>query len=360
MNANKNTQQSDTKTALNLILKGPASCEGSRACLFNLIVYTHEPRRTTYFKKVVEMIKTQFPCRIIFITGNPLSKENYFNVKSSVEKNSDGSGFACEQIEIEAAGSDLNRVYFLLMPLFVPDLPIYLLWGQDPTTESTILPHLEYFATRLIFDAETTADLQQFSKAMSNRINTSPIQIVDMNWARIGGWREVFGDVYDSKERFEQLAVAKNIEVKFNNLPGKLFEHPETQAVYFQAWLASRLNWSFVKAEKQGNSQLIFYNNEQSNSCQISLTPIANQNFETEEIVEIEVFGDKDYACHMKRISPEQVKVQSSNQFECGLPFLLLMPTIRSGRSFMQDIFYQKTGDQYEKMLNLVSEVRWQ
>lgn len=359
MENSKKSSPTSIQNELNRIFKAPLNPEGSKACLFNLIVYTHESHRTAYFTQIVKLIKTQFPCRIIFITNNPLSKENYFHVKSSCEKNQDGTGFACDEFFIETAGQDLNRVNFILLPLFVPDLPIYLLWGQDPTTEYTILPHLENFATRLIFDAETTEDLQQFSREMLNRINSSPIQIVDMNWARMGGWREILAQSYDSKDGLEQLAAANHIELIYSNQPSELFTHPNTQAIYLQAWLASCLEWNFVKAEKKDHSLIIHYLKSNRKSCEIKLSSSLNSNLETGEIIEIGVSGDKDYHCQMKRLSPEQVKVQVSNQFECGLPFLLLMPTLLSGRSFMQEIFFQKTSDQYEKMLRIVSMIRW-
>lgn len=355
----KQNPTSSIQTELNRLLKASSGYEGAKACLFNLIVYTHEPRLTAYFTDIVKMIKTQFPCRIIFITGNPLSKENHLRVQTKSEKNSDGSGFICDQIFIEAGGHDINRVYFLLLPLFVPDLPIYLLWGQDPTTEYTILPHLEAFATRLIFDAETTADLQKFSKDMLNRIRSSPIQIIDLNWARIGGWREILAQIYDSPGRLEQLAIAHHIELKYNDRPSNLFAHPETQTIYLQAWLASCLDWHFVRAEKENSSQILYYQNDQKKSCRIQLTPTSNSKFEPEEVLEMDVQGEDDYECHIKRLSADQVKVQASNQFQCELPFLLLMPTLRSGRSFMQEIFYQKASDQYERMLELISLVNW-
>jgi glucose-6-phosphate dehydrogenase assembly protein OpcA len=343
---------------LNRLLKSQANSEGAKACLFNLIVYTDEPRRTTYFHELVKMIKTQFPCRIIFIQGNPSAKENIFRVHAKTEKNPDGSGFACDQIFIEAAGQDVNRVYFLLLPLFIPDLPIYLLWGQDPTTEYTILPHLEHFATRLIFDAEATEDLQQFSRDMLNRMHSSSIQIVDMNWARIGGWRDVLAQIYDSPERFEQLATAHNIELIYNDRPSELFVHLDIQAIYLQAWLASHLEWQFLRAEKENESQVLYYQSNQKER-RVQLTPRTDSHFESEEILAMEVKGSNGYEGHIKRISSDQVKVQASNQFQCELPFLLLMPTLRSGRSFMQEIFYQRTSGQYELMLKLISLVKW-
>lgn len=340
------------------ILKESLNCEGSRACLFNLIVYTHEARRTAYFIAMIKMIRKQFPCRIIFITANTSAKNDEFKVSTSLEENSEKSGGLCDQIFIEASGQYIQRIYFVLFPLFVPDLPIYLLWGEDPTKDYTILPHLENFATRLIFDAEATEDLQQFSRDMLNRMHSSSFQIVDMNWARIEGWREVLAQIFDSPERFDQLAKANSIEIFYNNTPSELFIHPDTQAVYLQAWLASRLKWQFLRVEKEDESLIIHYqSNTQPHS--IRLTPAIDSKFESEDILGIEVLGDKGYECHMKRIRSEQVKVQASNQSQCELPFLLLMPTLRSGRNFMQEIFFQKMSDHYESMLHLISLTRW-
>lgn len=353
----KKERQSVTQiqSELNRILKHRTNSE---ACLFNLIVYTQEPQRTAYFTEVVNMIRKQFPCRIIFITENRSSKENDFQVHTVCEKDVDGGGFLCDQIFIQVSGQDIQQVYFLLFPLLVPDLPIYLLWGQDPTTEYTILPNLEHFATRLIFDAETTEDLQQFSRNMLNRMHSSSIQIIDMNWARIGGWREILAQIFDSSERLDQLANSNSIEFFYNDLPSELFNHPDTQAVYLQAWLASRLQWKFIKAEKENGSQIIYYQSCDQ-SRYIRLTPKTATDFESQDILGAEIYGNNGYECHIKRSSPEQVNIQSSNQFQCGLPFVLLMPILGSGRNFMQEIFYQKISNQYEPMLQLISLTRW-
>lgn len=333
------------------------SGESSKACLFNLIVYSHEIRRTKYLKEVLKMIVSQFPCRIIFIQCNTNSKENYLHIKASTEKATEDCSIACDQIIIEASGQEIHKVNFLLLPLFVPDLPVYLLWGQDPTIENSILPHLQRFAARLIIDSESTDDLQAFSRNILNRLTSSTLQIVDMNWARTGGWREVMGQIFDSKERFEQLTLAKMIEIFYNDRPSEMFLHAEIQAIYLQAWLASRLNWTYHKTEKQNGSQVVYYKSE-GTARQIKLTPRTDHKFEAEEILEM-YFQGPDYECHLKRMSLDQVQVHAANQSQCVLPFTLLMPTLRSGRSFMQEIFYQKVSDHYAPMLNLISLVKW-
>jgi glucose-6-phosphate dehydrogenase assembly protein OpcA len=354
----KQNSANQVQAEISRALKLQPNSEGSKACLFNLIVYTQETRRTNYFKGLVKMIMSRFPCRIIFIQGNPSSQENYLRLQVSTEKSQDERGIVCDQIFIEASGQDIHRVYFLLFPLFVPDLPVYLLWGQDPTTEYTILPHLQYFATRLIFDSESTEDLQQFSRDMLNRLHSSPIEIVDMNWARIGGWREVLAHTFDSPERFAQLTTANVIEIVYNNCPSEMFYHPDTQAIYLQAWLASRLGWQFRHAEKDNHSQILIYQEGQTPHT-IRLTPRADSHFQAEELLEIHVTGPNDYECHLNRIKADQVQVHTCNQYQCAVPFVLLMPSLRSGRSFMQEIFYQKVSSQYISMLKLISLISW-
>lgn len=337
------------------LLKAQPTSE-PKACLFNLIVYTHEPRRTEYLKEVVKMIMSQLPCRIIFIIANPHSNENLLTYQKETVKSDKAHGIVCDQIIIEASGREINKVYFLLLPLFVPDLPIYLLWGQDPTTENSILPHLQYFATRLILDSEAVDDLQTFSRDILNRMQSTSIQVIDMNWGRIGGWREVLAQIFDSQERFQQFTAAVKIEIFYNDKKSDVFLHPETQALYLQAWIASRLGWHYQQGEKENNSQVLIYKTDQGNR-EIRLTPKTCDAFEAEEIVQVNVEGP-DYACNLTRISADHVQVHTSNQYQCLLPFTLIMPTLQSGRNLMQEIFYQKVSDHYIPMLKLLSLIK--
>ncbi len=350
-------QANDIKTELKRLFKSQAGRDNSNACLFNLIIYTDEPQRTQYFKDVLKMIISQFPCRIILIQTNLSSAVNHFQVTVTKEKGGVEGDFDCDQIAIEASGQDINRIYFLLLPLFVPDLPIYLIWGQDPTKENTILPHLQNFATRLIFDSEATEDLQMFSWDLQNRIESTPMQIVDMNWVRFGGWRDVLGQIFDSPERVQQLKASKLIRIFYNNCPSSLCLHAGTQAIYLQAWLSSRLKWQFQKAEKDNNSQVIFYEYDKS-LREIHLIPKTDHDYDAGEIIEI--YGEGiDYNCQLKRIGVDQIQVKSSNQYQCLLPFTLPMHTLRTGRSFMQEIFYQKISPHYAEMLKIISLFKW-
>ena len=169
--------------------KFDSSNECVKACLFNLIVYTHDPNRVDYFKKITSLIKEQFPCRLFFIEGSTAFPRERLTLNSKQKEGKERG--SCNSIYICAGEDQLLHIPFLLLPLLIPDLPIYLLWGQNPAASSIILPSLEKLASRLIFDAEESWNVQEFAANLVNKILSSPAEIIDMNWARISGWREV-------------------------------------------------------------------------------------------------------------------------------------------------------------------------
>lgn len=351
---------------LNEVMKLEAKQDASRACLFNIIIYTHEAERTNYFKGILKMLAQEFPCHIIFIQADQTTKDSSLKVSVSKLGSTDNGAspdpscnlMVCDQILIEAAGSDLERVPYLILPLFIPDLPIYLIWGEDPTLENKIFDALKQLVKRVIFDSETTLDLSKFAKNVLEELQNDRLNIVDMNWARIGGWRDVLAQTFDSPERIEQLATASRINIIYNILPNKKMTHPANRTIYLQAWLASRLNWHFEELIKEEKSNIVRYKHA-AGIVEIHITPESHESFSHEEIIEIEILGLADYECHLVRTALHQVKVHSSNQYQCRLPFTLLMPTLESGRSIMQEIFYHKTSPQYPPTLQIISQTSW-
>lgn len=329
----------------------------SRACLFNLIVYTQDPRRAENFQELVDQVMTQLPCRVIFIqAGTETSQESYLRIQSISAPLKENKNVSYDKITIEVGGADLDQVPFIVLPYIVPDIPIYLLWGNDPLQEKTILPRLKNYATRLIFDSECANNLQDLSKALLEQMSYFGIQILDLNWAKISSWREVFAKTFDSEERFNQLKNANSVKIKYNHLSNAGFTHPETQAIYLQAWLASRLKWSFEKLERAQDRLIISYKGPQP--VQVELIAEKQESFLPEEIIEIEVSDQNDYNCTITRKSENHVIVHSSNQSQCQIPFSLLLPALK-GRKFIQDVFYHKISSHYAQMLQLISLAKW-
>lgn len=322
--------------------------------LFNLVVYTHEPRRAAYYEDIVRMVTSQFPSRVIFIRVEEQAKTPY--LKINIPPNETES-LQNDQILIDVAGEDINRVGSIILPNLIPDLPLYLLWSQDPSKEKNILPYLQKYATKLIMDSQCCADIQSSSRSILSYAKSAQKEITDMDWASIRSWREIVAESLNSQERIDKLNSCKEIRILYNNRSSDITLHPETQAFYLQAWLASQMNWKFIKSEKM-NSHFVLTYQSLSNQVQIKLEGEDRHQLPPEEILLFEATNEENFLCSLTRTTSDQVLVHFNTIDRCELPYTLHYTNILSGRNFMKEIFYKKTSSQYFNMLELISNMK--
>ena len=230
---------------------------GLHASLFNLVVFSPDPSRTPYFRSLVEDIVDYFPCRVLFTEAcakrdNPSKGITTEFNSYATRKGPYLTGY--EEITLRYHPSQKEQLSFRLIPYLLPDLPNYLIWGQDPTTEHDVLPALLPYAHRLIIDSETTCDLQRFTRQILGQIQGSHIDVIDLNWTRIKGWRDVVSEVFDTPVRVQQLSLAEELIIKYNGRKNSFFTHNEVQAIYLQGWLAAQLHWQLRSLERGDGS----------------------------------------------------------------------------------------------------------
>lgn len=331
----------------------------TRGCLFNLIIYADEARRTAYLKEIIRTITDRFPCRILFIQGDKSTDKNYLKVhvsKIEIPKTS----MACDQIMIEVSFQNLDKVSFLITPNLVPDLPVYLLWGQDLSSENEILPRLQNLASRLIFDSDCTENLQIFCHKILDRILNKNEDVIDMNWAYLAGWREVLVQTFDTKVKIDRLKHATNIEIKYNGKNSQLYVHQELEAIYLQGWLAAQLEFKFVSYTKIDRTHRLAYRND-GEEIFMTLVPDENPILPPSEIMSLDIATRDNYFYSLTRETHlQKVLVHVSSLEQCELPFTLTLPNVRRGMTFMREVFYKPKSEHYVNMLKMISQVNWQ
>jgi glucose-6-phosphate dehydrogenase assembly protein OpcA len=326
-----------------------------RASLFNFIIYTEDDRRVGYFTDLVKNVVKRFPCRILFIKKSD-SPHDFFSIKDSIIEANDGEDI-CLQTTIEVGGNKINDVSYLIFPYLVPDLPNYLLWGQDPTKESSILPYLQRYASRLIFDAEGADNLAQYAHVVLDKIEEMEIDVTDLNWARFGGWRNVFFLTFDTADKIRQLKSASDITIVYNNKSGDTFTHDEAQAVYLQAWLATQLNWKYKGVTRNDSSTHIEYSTGK-NTIFFELKPVREETFNPGSIIHVDINakGANHYSLLRRKEAPQVVGVVASNADVCDLPFNIPLSNQQQGISFTKETLYGSTSPNYKAMLNTLSK----
>ncbi len=330
-----------------------ASIEGHlmKGYLFNLIIYTDNKKRAEFFRQKVHAFIEKFPCRVIFIFVDPEISADYLKVTETFNK--------CDQLTVNTSHNRLLQTPYVIIRHLVPDLPVYLLWGDDPTVESEILTQLESLATRFIYDAECASDLKNFSTKLIEKIKGLPIEFMDLQWAASSGWRNVIYQCFSSKKRLEELASTKHLLIKYNHMQDVLQCRSALQAIYLIGWLAAQLNWTFSSIALEGDSQKVCFD-YQGRTIECELIPQNRPTLEQGTVFEMEYAsanGNKTLLSLAEKQS--KVIVYRSTLENCELPFSFQVPDMRKGLAVVKEMFYSLPTVHYHNMLAVISTIPW-
>lgn len=327
------------------------SLEGTnkmRACLFNLILFTHKNERAGYIRTITQKVIERFPSRVIFITVDKKDSGDTLKASASVMTGAQGEyDIICDLIEIEIADNGQKRIPFAILPHILPDLPIYLLWAEDPSEENPLSYQLEKLATRIIFDSEAASDLSKFAQALLKTQRQCGCDVADLNWARTENWRELLSSTFHSQERLKQLKRTKSIQITYNSYETKFFCHTQIQAIYLQGWLASQLNWRLRSATKdQLRYQDVTVDLTTNTNPQLPPGTVISFDLETSD-------GEKFSFCRGKE-SPHQINMIISTPEKCDIPSKFIFTKSQSGLSLVNEICHSGTSEHYQKLLQFL------
>lgn len=334
------------------------SLEGTnkiRASLFNLIFYTKNTPRSAYIKTIAQSVVEKFPSRVILITAN--EKEDYLRSEVSVRPIGDDVA-VCEFIEIEVGGKDLERLPFVLLPNLLPDLPIYVIWSEDPQNHSPLFSLLSQVATRMIFDSEGSGSLPQFAKTLTGMHAQNSFDIADLNWARTENWRKLLASTFYTDENLHHLMCCSRIDIFYNALQPPFPSQTEVQALFLQGWVASQLNWKLEKSAREKASISLNYRRPDEKEIQVHLYPEEHKTLKGGAIVSVDIQTDDQ--CHFSfgrdLKTPHQVHMRFSTLERCDIPLQYLFPKNEAGQSLVKEICHRGTSSHYLRLLGHIEQ----
>ncbi len=346
------------ESALTHIWENLAKSGKTRASLFNLIVFAKMGDRYDYTHKRVQKIVDTFPCRILFLTSQP--KKNSFRIGVSVLFPQGEGDIACDTIDIAFSKKFEKKIPFLLLPHLLPDLPIYLLWTEDPTEKSPLFTSLVTLAVRLIFDSESSKNLCKFATSILAIEEKKGKEVADLNWARTESWRDLIADCFHDPLTLNKLQHAKKLLITFNKKTSLFCSHCKIQALYLQAWLASRLFWKKKRVSIYKGILSIYYQTEKGKELVIELRPDMHAELIPGAILSLEVFTRTKEHFLFRRDPkiPYQVWIASSTLEKCDLPISFLLGKDVSGLSLDKEIIFQGTSRHFRDALTLLSTIK--
>lgn len=330
-----------------------------RACLFNLVIYAKQDKRAEYLYQVAQTVIGKFPSRVIFVTGEEDSKEPYLKTSVSVLSAQEGENeIVCDYINVAFGGSDSVRVPFVILPHILPDLPVYLLWGDDPQKDNSLLLAMQRYATRTIFDSECTENLPGFARALLEKEKGH--EIADLNWARIEGWRKLLTSTFHSEDRLNDLKRASKVHIHYNAKESEFFCHTKIQAIYLGNWTASRLSWTFKKVDREDDSMTFIYDNAEGAEVTISIHPENVENLRPGRIVSVEIVTPEECTYSFKRNENHlnQIQTEYATPERCEMPSYTIIEKDESGQSLIREVCHKGVSKHYLNLIEILSTIQ--
>jgi glucose-6-phosphate dehydrogenase assembly protein OpcA len=219
----------------------------ARASVLNLIVYADREEHARRAARSIADLALRHPSRAIVVLADRGAREG---VDRRIDMHCrlpipDGARQVCyEQILVRAHGDVDDRLASAVIPLLVPDLPIFLWWTGTPALGTRSFEDLLRLTDRLVVDSAdfarpelTLPVIARISEAARGRFG-----LTDLNWTRLTPWREIATSFFDVPswrlflDRITGLRVGFAVDMDGRDI------HP-SQALLFVGWLASRLGW---------------------------------------------------------------------------------------------------------------------
>ncbi|HEY2809870.1 MAG TPA: glucose-6-phosphate dehydrogenase assembly protein OpcA [Rhabdochlamydiaceae bacterium] len=357
--ASRIVNPAEIQDTLNHIWESYETKNITRASLFNLIFYVQKSKRLAYVQELAQKVIEKFPSRVILISVNKESAEDFLKTEVSILSSSKGEyDVACDFIQFEASGASTARIPFVVLPHILPDLPIYIAWAEDPCKKDPLFQQLDPLASRLIFDSEATEGLAHFCKSILAHHVSSHTDIADLNWARVESWRDLLSMVFYSEENLHCLERSKSIAISYNAQESQFFSHTRVQSIYLQAWIACQLNWECKGMRKEKDVFVFSYQSAYS-PIEIRLNPAIDVKLPPGLILSMDIttLDQRTFSFSRNLEQLHRVTFNASDPNQCALPAHYILQKAESGHSLVKEITHRGTSKHFLKVLNLLQNL---
>ena len=220
-----------------------------RARVLTLLVYVEDEPAGRETLNLISQVIAQNPCRAIIMIAEEREQPEGLASWISAQCHLPPSGarqVCCEQICVRARGEAVNGLDNVVVPLAIPELPVYLWWRAGRFAPPAFLDRILRITNRVLVDSgrfqEPESDLVMLARQVERFTAPEEVAFSDLNWARLTPCRELIAQCFDSAETNPYLRDVTDVRLEWEQ--GKVTEDDRwVQALLLTAWLASRLGW---------------------------------------------------------------------------------------------------------------------
>ena len=240
--------------------EGPAAENAvTRACALTLLIYVESEEAASEVTELVSEVTRQNPCRAIIMMLEPEAASSGLEAWVSAHCHLPVAGekqVCSEQVTVRARGEAAQGLPSVVLPLAVSGLPIFLWWRAGQFAPPPYFDDILRVTQHVIVDTARFSTGDSHLRDLAGWLSkfSGKIQLTDLNWNRLTPWRQLIAQGFDSPDRRPYLDRLTEVRIEYEWDSARLATQ-RAQGLLLTGWLASRLGWKFVRAERWDESQ---------------------------------------------------------------------------------------------------------
>jgi Glucose-6-phosphate dehydrogenase subunit N-terminal domain len=209
---------------------------GLRASTMTHLVWA-PPRWLEQARKTLAGLDERHPARTIFLIPEPQQSGGVrARVRLRETAIEGGREVLAEVVELRLRGAAVEHPASLLLPLLVPDLPVFCRWRGEPPWGTTQLAEIVDVVDRLVVDSNEWSGLPAAYERFVHLFSTAAVS--DIAYARTLPWRVRLAELWPGIGTAERLRV----------------EGPKADALLLAGWVRSRLRREIRLTRRSANT----------------------------------------------------------------------------------------------------------
>ena len=202
---------------------------GVSAVALNFVAFVEEPQLRSWVASQTDELAQRHACRTIVLDA--CASENLSGITTRCALM--GGETECEQLCVGVSGVDAPALRSVVRELLDSHVETVLLWAGSRLRDVR-LRALSSLCEALVVDSECRDGEESLRELTAIADETLEHLLRDMAYLRLEGWQDLIALFFDEPDMAEELGTISRVRVCTGSVP---------EALYFVAWLASRLDW---------------------------------------------------------------------------------------------------------------------
>jgi len=193
----------------------------TRACTRNLIVLAANAEEAARAAEVIAGVADRHPTRAFVVRAAEAEGDDPDGLRAFLEARcilrGGGRHVCCEQITLEVGARARRRAAGTIVPLLVPDLPVFVWVMGDVAWDDELLTRLLAVADRLVVDSRRAKDVGALLADLAADRRAGRWAPGDFEWSRLACWREAVAAHFDEPKAARAAPLLGRVRVRMGH-----------------------------------------------------------------------------------------------------------------------------------------------